>query len=119
MRFWRRTTDYSDEDRSPFGRINADHRQRLEFWRILCESFSRLKPREFVARKPDSLPDKSEVLGQTLKTANKIDADFTLLIRDESVLRSEVSVRILIAYRRHRHDEVSERHAWNEGVKPS
>src|SRR5262245_66266405 len=65
-----------------------------------------LKPREFVARKPDSLLDKSEVLGQPLKTANKIDADFTLLIRDESVLRSEVSVRILIAYRRHRHDEI-------------
>src|SRR5262245_66573620 len=41
-----------------------------------------LKPREFVARKPDSLLDKSEVLGQPLKTANKIDADFTLLIRD-------------------------------------
>src|SRR5262245_3246686 len=78
-----------------------------------------LKPREFIARKPDSLLDKSEVLGQTLKTANKIDADFTLLIRDESVLRSEVSVCIFIAYRRYRHDEVSERHAWNEGVKPS
>jgi hypothetical protein len=42
-----------------------------------------LKPREIIARKPDSLLDKSEVLGQPLETAKKIDADFTLLIREK------------------------------------
>jgi hypothetical protein len=63
--------------------------------------------------------DQSEVLGQPLETAKKIDADFTLLIREERVLRSEVSVYILIAYRRNRRDKVSERHPRNEDVKPS
>src|SRR5262245_44784603 len=78
-----------------------------------------LQPREGVARQPDALLDQSEVLGQPLEPAKKIDTVFTLPIRDERVLRSEVSVCLLIAYRRNRRDEVRERHPRHEGIKPS
>src|SRR5262245_9110882 len=77
-----------------------------------------LQPRELVARQPDARLDQSEVLGQPLETAKKIDTDFPLPIRDERVLRSEVAVCLLIAYRRNRRDEGSERHPRHEGVKP-
>src|SRR5262245_21984618 len=56
-----------------------------------------LQPRKHVARQPDTLLDQPEVLGQPLDTAKKIDADITLLISDERVLRAEVSVSIRIA----------------------